>query len=85
MMDVNPNSEQYPDSGSVYPVPPARYEASALLVNDPEYKDLLTRYQNADWESCSRLVKTLSERFPDEPILQDFREDIEFKLICQKN
>ena len=50
------------------------------LSSDPDYPKLLEHYQNAEFDLCKMFVDKLEKRYPDNPELLKFKEDLEIKL-----
>jgi tetratricopeptide (TPR) repeat protein len=50
------------------------------FINNPEYQKLLTSYQNAEWESCKKILGSLLEAYPGNARLFDLKQDIEIQL-----
>lgn len=55
------------------------------LQNDPDYLLMLKEYQQANWEECTHLLSVLIERYPNNPKLEEFRQDFEFQYSIHKN
>lgn len=49
---------------------------SRPYMRDDLFKELMTHYQNADWEASLDAIDRLSKLYPGESSLDDFREDI---------
>lgn len=49
---------------------------SRPYMRDDLFKELMTHYQNADWESSLDSIERLTKLYPGESSLEDFREDI---------
>ncbi|MEN6434446.1 MAG: hypothetical protein ABFD58_01365 [Anaerolineaceae bacterium] len=81
MTDNDQTSQSHVDDNTSYPEAPGKINASQSLVVDPAYVSLLTNFQKADWETCNRLLDELLQKYPDDPTLMDFHEEIEVKQI----
>jgi len=58
---------------------PGQPEEPGELSADPEYLELLERYQNAEFEMCHIILNKLEQRYPEHPELQKIRDDLELK------
>lgn len=79
MFDDNPNFDQESDDFSG----PATSQPGTALAADPEYQQLLTLFQKAEWQLCSQLVASLRQRYPNESSLEHFAEELDIKLMFQ--
>jgi tetratricopeptide (TPR) repeat protein len=59
--------------------------AGSSLKGEPAYLELLIRYQNAEWNECENLLGELLNKYPDDPVLVEIREDIRVKQIFQSD
>jgi tetratricopeptide (TPR) repeat protein len=81
-----PENKQTPLPGRSTPaLPPEAGDPVAagnlLFRQDPLFNELLVAYQKGDWKSCDLIITSLIERYPDEPVLREFKTDIETQLI----
>jgi tetratricopeptide (TPR) repeat protein len=53
------------------------------LLEDPEYRKLLSFSQNGEWDQCRQSLERLLEKYPDHPKLIDFRADIDLQNMKQ--
>lgn len=56
----------------------------AALSNDPDYIKLLELYQSGEFAKCQDVLLELEERYPEQPGLKKFRDDLEMKLSLKK-
>ncbi len=56
------------------------FDQTMNISQDPEYIALLEHFQNAEFILCRELLTNLETRYPDEPILLEFKEDLQLKL-----
>ncbi len=61
------------------------YTGDSSLKSEPAYLELLVKYQNAEWNECASLLGELSEKYPGDPVLADFQEEIRLKQIFQSD
>jgi tetratricopeptide (TPR) repeat protein len=59
---------------------PGEIANSTDLSKDPEYPKLLDFYQNAEFAECRDLLEKLEKRYPEDPALLNFRDDLQMKL-----
>jgi tetratricopeptide (TPR) repeat protein len=57
---------------------------SGGLFSDPDYKQLMDTYQQAHFDECEELLKTLFARYTDHPRLVEFKKDIEMQLSLRQ-
>ena len=50
------------------------------LYNDPDYLNLMERFQQAKFTECGELLLVLLERYPDNPRLVEFQKDLAMRL-----
>ena len=50
------------------------------LLSDPEFNQLLELYQKAEFDACKELLDKLQERYPEDPVLSKFQDELEIKL-----
>jgi tetratricopeptide (TPR) repeat protein len=50
------------------------------LLSDPDYTQLLEHFQQAEFAACQELLEKLQERYPDHPVLLEFKDELEMKL-----
>ena len=50
------------------------------LVEDPQYAELLSLFQEADFEQCQQLLAHLEGQYPGHPLLLKFKDELELKL-----
>lgn len=55
------------------------------LQSDPDYQLMLKEYQQANWDECTHLLSVLTEKFPKNAKLEEFRKDFEFQYSIHKN
>lgn len=55
------------------------------LQNDPDYLLMLKEYQQANWEECTHLLSVLMEKYPNNPKLEEFKQDFDFQYSIHKN
>lgn len=48
-------------------------------AQDPDYKDLLHHYQNADWDASLAAVEKLLQTYPEEPGLLEFQHELQMR------
>ena len=53
---------------------------SIELSNDPDYLILNELYQDAEFAKCIEILEQLEKRYPDNPGLLNFKDDLEMKL-----
>ena len=53
------------------------------LSNDPDYQVLISLYQNGDFPQSREVLDKLMERYPDNPVLLKFDEDLGLKLLIR--
>ncbi|MEJ2758877.1 MAG: hypothetical protein P8046_10395, partial [Anaerolineales bacterium] len=66
MMEPNPSMDEEPSR----PLPYAQ---------DPDYKDLLHYYQNADWDAALTAVEKLLLTYPEDPGLLEFQHELQMR------
>jgi tetratricopeptide (TPR) repeat protein len=66
------NSEDLAEENAHKPVS----NVSRPYMRDDLFKELMTHYQNADWEASLDAIESLTRLYPGEQSLDDFREDI---------
>jgi tetratricopeptide (TPR) repeat protein len=81
MTDNEQTSQLNVDKDMSYPEAPGKFAANQQMAADPAYESLLTNFQKADWETCNHLLDELLQKYPDDPTLKEFREDIEVKKV----
>ncbi len=81
MTDNEQISQSNVDKDTSYPEVPGKFSANQQMAMDPAYESLLINFQKADWETCNHLLDELLQKYPDDPTLIEFREDIEVKQI----
>jgi hypothetical protein len=54
------------------------------LSKNEEFQILQTSYQTADFTKCGEIIELLEESYPNHPILQKFREEIEIRQTFRK-
>ncbi len=50
------------------------------LSKNPDYQKLLALFQKAEFSKCRKLLDHLQERYPNHPLLADFRDELDMKL-----
>lgn len=53
---------------------------SIELSSDPDYPILIELYQNAEFDKCKEILEKLENRYPENPGLLNFKEDLQMKL-----
>ena len=51
---------------------------------DPNYKDLLKHYQNADWDAGLDVITSLLKVYPEDPGLLEFEHEIQMRVSMQR-
>ena len=54
---------------------------NTCLSSDSDYQNLLIYYQQGDWSKCNEIVNELHSKYPEDPKIQEFKSDIEMKLL----
>ena len=54
------------------------------FVKEPEYQELLQKYQNGDLVASERLIASLLDKYPGDPSLLDFQREILVKKSMQE-
>ena len=55
------------------------------FIHEPLYKELLTHYQNANWEESDKIISELLKRYPDNESLLDFQKEVSVRHFLQEN
>lgn len=55
------------------------------LLNDPDYLLMLQEYQHANWDNSEHLLSGLLEKYPNDPRLDEFKQDFNFQFSIHKN
>jgi tetratricopeptide (TPR) repeat protein len=81
-MNNTVSSEQEPVNDK--PIRKPMSNISRPYMRDDLFKELMTHYQNADWEASLDAIERLSKLYPGESSLDDFREDILMRSSLHK-
>lgn len=57
-----------------------QFKTQTHLSEDREFEKLRETYQNAAFADCEIILEGLEDRYPDHPILQNYREEINIRL-----
>ncbi len=55
------------------------------IHEDPSFQELLLNYQKANWNECDALLLPLLKRYPQDPDLQDFKNEYDLRIGFQRN
>ncbi len=53
-------------------------------AHEPLYKELTLNYQNAEWETCKRIIDQLLGQYPEDDYLLEFKEEVDVRERLQK-
>jgi type II secretory pathway pseudopilin PulG len=82
-MDLNlpeqPEKENITDSNDLKEGSGNSPDNQEIYREDPEFKEILSAYQNANWEFCLKGLDKFQKLFPDDKFLSSFRKEIEVR------
>ncbi len=79
-LPANVNLAETETSRSTSRKEPVQEKSVLAYQDDPKFRELLERFQTAEWEECLKKVNQLLSEFPEDKFLVEFKQDVEIRL-----